>query len=155
MISVQIGLTQIPKQEPGLFLVPHFVVQSLRCSQFFGTSWTAALPAPLPFTVSWSLLKFISFELVMLSNHLILCHPLLPLPSFFPGFRIFSNEYILCVRWQQYWNFSFSNSPSNEYSELISFRTDWFDLLAVHRISRVYSSDIIQKHQFFGAQLVL
>ena len=110
----------------------HFVVQSLSCSQFFVTSWTAALQAPLPFTVSWSLLKFISFDLMMLSNHLILCHPLLPLPSIFPGFRIFSNESILCVRRPKYQSFSFSNSPSNEYSELISFRTDWFDLLAVH-----------------------
>ena len=109
----------------------HFVVQSLSCSRFFVTSWTAALQAPLPFTVSWSLLKFISFVLVMLPNHLILCHPLLSLPSIFPGFRIFS-ESILCVRWPKYWSFGFRNSPSNEYSELISFRTDWFDLLAVH-----------------------
>ena len=80
----------------------HFVVQSLSCSQFFVTSWTEALQAPLPFTVSWSLLKFISFDLMMLSNHLILCHPLLPLPSIFPGFRIFSNESILCVRRPKY-----------------------------------------------------
>ena len=109
----------------------HFVVQSLSCSRFFVTSWTAALQAPLPFTVSWSLLKFISIESVMLSNHLILCHPLLHLPSIFPNIRVFSNLLALHIKWPKYWSFSFSISPSNEYSRLISFRTDWFDLLAV------------------------
>ena len=90
--------------------------------QFFST---------LSSTVSQSLLKFLSIELVMLSNHLILCWPLLHLPSIFPGIRVFSNELALRIRWPNYWSFSFSISPSNEYSGLISFRIDWFDLLAV------------------------
>ena len=93
------------------------------------TPWTAAHQAPLSFTTSWSLLKFMSSESVMLSNHLILCYPLLLLPSIFPSIRLFSNESALHIRWPKYW--SFSISPSNEYSGLISFRIDWFDLLAV------------------------
>ena len=102
------------------------------------TPGTAAHQASLSFTVSQSLLKLMSIELVMPSNHLILCHPLLLLPSIFPSFRVFpmnqlslSNELALHTRWPKYWHFSFSTSPSNEYSELISFRMDWFDLLAV------------------------
>ena len=96
--------------------------------------WTAACQASLSFTTSWSLPKFMSTESVMPSNHLILCHPLLLLvlsifPSIFP--RVFSNESVLCIRSSKYWSFSFSISPSNEYSGLISFRMDWFDLLAV------------------------
>ena len=91
---------------------------------------TAACQAPLSFTISWSLLKFMSTELVMLSNHLILCHPFVLLPSTFPSIRVFSNESALHIRWPKYQSFSFSISPSNEYSELISFRIDWFDLLA-------------------------
>ena len=87
--------------------------------------------ASLSFTVSRSLLKLMSVESVMPSNHLILCFPLLLLPSVFPSTRVFSNELALCIRWPKYWSFSFSTSPSNEYSELISFRMDWFDLLAV------------------------
>ena len=87
--------------------------------------------APLSFTISWSLLKFMSIESVMLSNHLTLCSPLLLLPSVFPSFRVFSNELALHIRWPMYWSFSFSISPSNEYSGLISFRIDWFDLLAI------------------------
>ena len=97
--------------------------------QLFGTLWTAACQSPLSFTVSQSLLKFISIESVMLSNHLIHCRPLLLLPSIFPSIRVFSSELALFIRWPNYW--SFSNSPSNEYSGLISFRTDWFDLFAV------------------------
>ena len=93
--------------------------------------WTAALQAPLSSTVSWSLVKFMSTESVMLSNHLILCHPLLLLPSIFPSIRIFSSELVLHLRWPKYWSFSFSISLSNEYSGLISLRIDWFDLLAV------------------------
>ena len=93
--------------------------------------WTAALQASLSITNSQSLLKFMSTELVMPSNHLILCHPLLLLPSIFPSIRGFSNESVLCIRWTKYWSFSFSISPSNEYSGLISFRVDWLDLLAV------------------------
>ena len=87
--------------------------------------------ASLSFTISLSLLKLMSTELVMPSNHLILCHPLLPLPSIFPSIRVFSNESAPPIRWPKYWSFSFSISLSNEYSGLISFRIDWFDLLAV------------------------
>ena len=94
--------------------------------------WTAAHQAFLSFTISLSLLKLMSFDSVMPSNHLVLCHPLLLLPSIFPSIRVFSNdELALCIRWPNYWSFSFSISPSNEYLELISFRIDWFDLLAV------------------------
>ena len=99
----------------------------------FATPWTAALQASLSFTVFWSLHKLMSIESVMSSNHLILRHPLLFLPSIFPSIRVFSSELALPIRWPKYWSFSFSISPSNEYSGLISFRIDWFDLLAVHR----------------------
>ena len=95
------------------------------------TLWTAARQASLCITNSQSLLKLMSIESVMPSNHLILCYPLLLLPSVFPSIRVFSNESVLCIRWPKYWSFSFSISPSNEYSGLISFRIDWFDLLAV------------------------
>ena len=95
------------------------------------TPWTAACQASLSFTISWSLLKLMSIESVMPSNHLILCHTLLFLPSIFPSIRGFSNESVLCIRWPKYWSFSFSISPANEYSGLISFRMDWLDLLAV------------------------
>ena len=94
------------------------------------TPWTAARQASLSFTISRSLLKLMSIESVMPSNHLILCHPLLLLPSIFPSIRVFSNESVL-HRWPKYWSFSFNISPSTEYSGLISFRIDWFDLLAV------------------------
>ena len=92
---------------------------------------TATHLASLSFTISWSLLKFMSIGSVMPSNHLILCHPLLLLPLIFPSIRVFSNESALSIRWPNYWSFSFSISPSNECSELISFKVDWFDLLAV------------------------
>ena len=92
-----------------------------------------------------------STELVMPSNHLILCRPLLP-PPVFPSIRVFSNESVLHIRWPKYWSFSFSISPSNEYSELISFRMDWFDLLAVQGTPRVFSSTTVHKHQFLDAQ---
>ena len=93
------------------------------------TPWTVAHQAPLFSMLSQSLLKFMFIELVMLSNHLIFCYSLLLLPSIFPSIRVFSNEFVLCVTWPKYWSFSFSTSPSNEYSGLISFRIDWFDLL--------------------------
>jgi len=93
--------------------------------------WTAACQASLSITNSWSLLKLMSIELVMPSNHLILCHPLLLPPSIFPSIRVFSNESVLHIRWPEYGSFSFSISPSSEYSGMISFRIDWFDLLAV------------------------
>ena len=95
------------------------------------TPWTAAHQASLFFTVSRSLLKLMSIESVMPSNHLILCHSLLFLPSIFPSIRVFSNESALHIRWPKYWSFSFSISPSSEYSGLISFRMDWFDFLTV------------------------
>ena len=95
------------------------------------TLWTAACQASLSITNSRSLLKLMSIRLVMPSNHPILCHPLFLLPSIFPSFRVFSKESVLRIRWPKYWSFSLSISPSNEYSGLISFRTDWFDLLAV------------------------
>ena len=99
--------------------------------QLFVTPWTAACQASLSITNSWSLLKLMSLESVMPSNHLILCRPLLLLPSIFPSIRVFSSESALCIRWLKYWSFSFSLSPSKEYSRLISFRIDWFHLFAV------------------------
>ena len=105
------------------------IVQSLSYVWLFATPWTAAPLAFRSFTSSQSLLKLTFIESVMLSNHLILCHPLL-LPSVFPSIRVFSNESVLHIRWPKYWSFSFYISPSNEYSGLISFRIDWFDFLA-------------------------
>ena len=95
------------------------------------TPWTAACQASLSTTNSWSLFKLMSIMSVMPSNHLILCHPLLLPPSIFPSIRVSSNELVLCIRWPKYWSFSFSISPSNEHSGLISFRMDWLDLLLV------------------------
>ena len=106
-------------------------VQSLIHVQLFETPWTAACQVSLSITNSWSLLKLVSIESVMPSNHLILSHPLLLLPSIFPSIRDFFNQSVLLIRWPKYWSFSFSISPSNEYSGLISFRMDWLDLLAV------------------------
>ena len=123
-------------------------VQLLSRVRLFETPWTAARQASLSITNSWSFLKLMSIELVMPSNHLILCRPLLLLPSILHSIRVFSNKSVLCIRWPKYWNFSFSISPSNEYSGLISFRMDWLDLLAVKGLSRVFSNTTIQKHQF-------
>ena len=105
--------------------------QSLSPIQLFATPWTAAHQASLPITNSQSLTKLISIESMMPSNHLILCRPLLLLPSIFPSIRVFSNESVLHIRWPKYFSFSFSISPSNEYSGLISFRMDWLDLVVV------------------------
>ena len=105
--------------------------------------WTAACQASLSITNSRSLLKLMSIESVMSSNHLILCHPLLLPPSIFPSIRVFSNESVLHIRWPEYWSFSFRISPSNEYSGLISFRTDWLDLLAVQGLTRVFSTTTV------------
>jgi len=105
------------------------VVQPLSSVWLFATPWTAARQASLSFTISRSLLKLMSIELMMPCNHLILCCPLLLLPSIFPSIRVFSNELALCIRWPKYW--SSSISPSSEYSGLISFRIDWLDLLAI------------------------
>ena len=103
-----------------------FVVQSLSCVQLFVTPWAAAGQAPLSFTISQSLFKFLPTESVMLFNPLVLCHLLLLLPSIFPSIRVFSNELALCISWPKCWSFSFSISPSNEYSGLISLRIDCF-----------------------------
>ena len=106
-------------------------VQSFSHVRLFAIPWTAAHQASLSSTNSQSLLKLMSIESVMPSNHLILCHTLLPLPSTFPSIRVFFSESVLCIRWPKDWSFSFSISPSNEYSGLISFRMDWLDILAV------------------------
>ena len=106
-------------------------VQSLSHDRLFVTLWTAARQTSLSITNSQSLFKLMSIKSVMPSNSLVLCRPLLLLPSIFPSIRVFSNESALCIRWPKYWSFSFSISTSNEYSGLISFRIDWFDLLAV------------------------
>ena len=108
-----------------------YIVQSLSHVRLFAIPWSAACQAFLSFTISWSLLKLMSMDSVMPSNHLFLCHPLLLLPSVFPSSRVFSSELAVCIKWPKYRSFSFSISPSNEYSGLISFRRDWFDLLAV------------------------
>ena len=127
------------------------VVQWLSCVWLFTTPWTVARQAPLSSPVSWSLLKFISIESVTLSNHLILCH-LLFLPSIFPSIRVFSNESALRITWPKFWSLSFSNSPSNEYSGLISFRIDWLDLLDVQGTLKSLLQITVRKHQFFCAQ---
>ena len=113
-------------------------VQLLSRIRLFVTPWTTAFQAYLSITNSWSLLKLMSIELVMPSNHLILCHPLLLLPSICPSVRVFSNESVFCIRWPKYWSFSFSISPSNEYSGLISFRMHWLDLLQSKELWRVF-----------------
>ena len=114
------------------------------------TLWTAARQVPLSFTISQSLLKPMSTESMMPSNHLILCPPLLLLPSIFPSIRVFSNEWTLRIRWPKYWSFSFSIRTSNEHSGLIFFRMDWFDSLQSKGLSRVFSNATVQKHQFFS-----
>ena len=120
------------KSKPSYRLQIQFSsVQSLSHVRLFATPWTAAHQASLSITNSQSLLKLMSIESVMPSNHLILCRPLLLPPSIFPSIRVFSNESVLCITWSKYWSLSYSISPSNEYSELISLRIDWFDLLAV------------------------
>ena len=130
-------------------------VQSLSRVQLFATLWTAACQASLFFTNSRSLLKLMSIESVMPSNHLILCHPLLLQPSIIPSIRVFSNESVLHIRWPKYWSFSFSICPSNEYSLLISLRLTGLISLQYKALSRVFSNTTVQKHQFFGTQLSL
>ena len=113
-------------------------VQSLTCVQLFATPWTAPCQASLSITNSQSLLKLMSTESVMPSNHLIFCYPLLLLLSIFPSIRVFSDESVLHIRWPKYWSFSFNISPSNEYAGLISFRMDWLDVLAVQGTLRSF-----------------
>ena len=134
-------------------------VQSLSRVQLLATPWTAARQASLPITNSRSLPKLVSIELVMPSNYLILCRPLLLLPPVFPSIRVFSNESALRVRWPQYWSLSFNNSPSNEHPGLISFRMDWLDLLAIQGtlkslLQHHSSNESILRHSvFFTVQL--
>ena len=130
-------------------------VQLLHRVRTFVTPWTVARQAFLSITNSWSLLQLMSIESVMPSNHLILCRPLLLLPSIFPSIRGFSNESVLCIRLPKCWSFSISISPSNEYSGLISFRTDWFDLLAVQGTLKSFLQHHSSKASFIGAQLSL
>ena len=133
-------------------------VQLLSHVRLFATPWTEASQASLSITTSQSLLKLMSVESMMPSNHLILCHPLILPPSIFPSIRAFSNELVLHIRWPKYWSFSFNKSPSNEHSGLISFRMDWLDLLAVqgtlksvlqHQSSK---ASILQHSAFFIVQ---
>ena len=137
----------------------YVVVQSLSSVRFFVTPWSVAHQAPLSSTISQTLLKCMSIESVMLSNHLILCHFLLLWPSIFPSIIVFANESALHIRWPKYWSFSFSISPSNEYSGLISFRTDWFDLFVVHGTLNSLpqhhnlKASILQHSAFFTVQL--
>ena len=136
-----------------------FSVQSLSRVQLFVTPWTAARQASLSITNARSLLKLISIELVMLSNHLILCRPLLLLPSIFPNINVFFNDSVLHIRWPKYRSFSFSISPSNEYSGLISFRQDWLDLPSVQGTLKSLlqhhslKASILQRSAFFIVQL--
>ena len=134
-------------------------IQSLTHVQLFATLWTTEHQASLSITKSWSLLKLMSIKLVMPSNHLILCQPYLFLPSIFPNIRVFSSESLLPIRWSKYWSFSFSINSSNEYSGLISFRMDCFDLLTIqgtlksllqHHISK---ASILWHSAFFIVQL--
>ena len=134
-------------------------VQSLSHVRLFATPWAAGRHASLSITTSQSLLKLMSSESVMPSNHLILCQPLLLLPSIFPSIRVFSSESVLHIRWPKYWSFSFNISPSNEYSGLISLRIDCFDLLAVQKTLKSLlqhhnsKSSILQRSAFFTVQL--
>ena len=125
------------------------VVQSLSHLWLFVNPWTVARQAPLPSTISQSLLRFMPIELVILSNHVILCHPRFLLPSIFPSIRVFSSELALHITWPEYWSFNFSISSSNEYSGLISFRMDWFDLLAVQRTLK----SLLQHHNLKASVL--
>ena len=130
-------------------------VKSLSRVRLFATPWTTACQVSLSITNSQSPPKPVSIELVVLSNHLILCHPILLLHPIFPSIRIFSIESDLCIRLPEYWSFSFNISPYNEHPGLISFRmTDWISLQS-KGLSRVFSNTTVQKHQFFGVQLSL
>ena len=127
-------------------------VQSLHSVRLFVTPWTAARQTSLSITNTRSLLKLMSIESVMTSNHLILCRPLLLLPSIPLSIKVFSNKSTLHMRWPKYWSFSFSIISSKEIPGLISFRMDWLDVPAVKGLSRVFSNSTVQKHQFFSAQ---
>ena len=146
--SLVLGFLNIKKHLVAAQLLSH--------GRLFVTPWTAAHQASLSFTIFRSLLKLTTFESMMPSDHLILYHPLLLLPSIFLSIRVFSKWSALCIRWSKYWSFSFSISPSSEYSGLISFRVDWFDLLAVQWTLKCLSLVFtVWKHQFFSSQLSL
>jgi len=143
---------------PTLFLSKGVSLPSVQCSRSVMSHSLpphglqhARLPCPSPTPGAW----LMSIESVIPSHYLMLCHPLLLLPSIFPSIRVFSNESLLHIRWPKYWSFSFSISLSNEYSRLISFRMDWFDLPPVQGLSKVFSNTTVQKLQFLGAQLSL
>ena len=166
-MQTNITINLSPNCKPGFMLMLFVLscktsgqfssVQSLSRVRLFATPWVAGCQVSLSITNSWSLLKLMSIELMMPSNHLILCHPLLLLHSIFPSIRVFSNESVLPIRWPKYWNFSFGISPSNEYSGLISFRMDWLDLLAVQgtlkSLLQHHSSKILRRLAFFIVQL--
>ena len=130
----------------------NYLFSSVQLLQLFETPWTAARQASLSLTNSWSLLKLVSIESVMPSNHLILCRPVLLLPSIFPSIRVFSNDSVLRIRWPKYWSFSFSISPSSEYSGLISLRIAGLISLQSKGLSRVFSTTV-QKHLFFSTKV--
>ena len=130
-------------------------VQSFTHVRLFATLWTEAHQTSLSITNSWSLLRLMSIELVMPSNRLILCRPLLFLPSIFPSNRVFSNESVLRIKWPKYWSFSFSISPSNEYSGLISFRMHWLDILAIQGTLKNLLQHRSSKASILGAQFYL
>ena len=135
-------------QFPNLSVV-QIVVQSLSYVRLFASPWTAAHQASLSITNSWSLLKLMSIELGIPHNHLVLCYPLLLLPSIFLSIRVFSNEFTVHIRWPKYWSFSFSISPSNEYSGMISFRIDWFDLLVFQETLEILLQHYSSKASIF------
>ena len=145
-----LGLTFFIIQTFLFNIVYNSSVQLLSHVWLFVTPWTAACQASLSITNSWSLLKLMSVESVMPSNHLVLCRPLLFLPAIFPSIRVFSNESVLHIRWPKYWRFSFSISPSSECSRLISFRMDWLDLLAVQGTLKSF----LQHHSLKAFSLV-
>ena len=135
----------------NLALLQTFTSVQFNHVRLFATPWTTACQASLSITNSWSLSQLMSIESVMPSNHLILCHPLLLLPSIFPSIRVFSNESTLHIRWTKYWSFSFNISPSNEYSGQISFRMDWLDLLAVQGTLK----SLLQHHSSKASMILL
>ena len=154
-VRTSLLLQKLPELSGTQHILDLSPVQSLSRVQFFAMPWTATYQVSLSITTFQSLLKLMSITSTMPSNHLILCHPLLLLPSIFTSIRVFTNESVLPSRWPKYQSFSFNISPSNEYSGLISFRMDGWISLQSKELSRVFSNTTIQKHQFFGAQLSL
>ena len=151
-MSPDFAKCKIPPVETSCYC---YFVQSLSHVQLFGILWTVTCQAPLSSTISQNLLRFMSIESVILSNHLIPCCPFLLLLLIFPSIRIFSSELTLPIRWPKYWSFSFSINPSSEFSGLISFRIDWFDLLAVQETLKSLLQHHNSKAPIFGAKLSL